>query len=50
MDDHVKYVKDLPSPTHYPSKTLFDQTENKKYSQKVKINPRLKKRSYLDDI
>jgi hypothetical protein len=50
MDDHIKNVKDLPSPDKYQSVTLFDQTQNKKYSRKIKINPRLKKYSYLDDI
>ena len=48
MDDYIKNLKDLPSPTHYPTKTLFDQTENKKKSHKVKINPRLKKGTYLE--
>ena len=48
MDGYIKNLKDLPSPTHYPTKTIFDQTENKKKSQKVKINPRLKKGTYLE--
>ena len=50
MDPHVKYVKEMPPPDKYDSKSVFDQTENKKYSQKVKINPRLKKNSYIDQI
>ena len=51
MDQHIKIVKDLPpGPCQFPPQSGFDQTENKKYSQKVKINPRLKKNSYIDQI
>lgn len=50
MDGHIKVVKDLPSPDKYPTKSAFDQTLNRKHSHKVKINPRLKKASYLDEI
>lgn len=50
MDYHIKTVKDLPPPDQYPSKSGFDQTENKKYSHKVKINPRLKKNTYIEQI
>lgn len=50
MDHHIKVVKDLPPPDSYPPTSSFDQTLNKKLSQKVKINPRLKKGSYIDDI
>ena len=47
MDPFIKVVKDLPPPDQYPPKSDFDQTENKKYSQKVKINPRLRKNTYI---
>ena len=50
MDPHIKVVKDLPPPDKYPTKSVFDQTENQRYSKKVKINPRLKKNTYIDQI
>ena len=50
MDDHIKLVKSLQSPDKYPMKSTFDQTANKNYSKKIKINPRAKKLTYLDEI
>ena len=47
MDEHIKNVKDLPPPCQYEDKSLFDQTQNKKDSKRIKINPRLKKGTYL---
>lgn len=48
LDEQIKFIKDFPPPDQYEQKSAFDQTDNKRYSQKVKINPRLKKQTYLD--
>ncbi len=34
----------------YKYMSIFDQTENKRSSRNVKVNPRIKKYTYLDDI
>lgn len=50
MDPHIANVKDLPSPDRYACTSSFNQEKNKAYSHRVKINPRLKKNTYLDQI
>lgn len=47
LQSQLKEAKNTPGPTHYETKTLFDQENNKKFGQKFKVNPRAKKGTYL---
>ena len=50
MDYHIKVVKALPSPGAHNLGDPWDQSINKKKSANIKMDPSLKKYTYIERI